>query len=476
LHGNPTGDDSVVRVPVYWSDVDLHAWSGLDYRPLAPYEHLPVEVNRPASPFDLNNLAYDVMTISDWNVLRLFDDALAPLNRGTQPTTRGAERLERDVRVRGGPVAEGVAVVNPVEATLSDYTWTSVGNLKRIDGLVNLLQRGSLELDREVAESFGRDNLPVAPVVNDGIDDVQEGVWELYRFTQRLVAQIVDETVLNGLEDGTARAINSFHRVPAEVRVASQTVRGQSPVGDEAPPATAEVEEPLTEKERAEFRTRYEQAVENATERIEQNPRNGAAYSARGDAYFFLGEFEKSLADYERTVQLDPALGDSHWRRGIARFYAGKHETAAAQFEAYHSFDNVDRENGIWRYLSQHRAHGRKQAREGLLKYEKTDREPFPDVYKLFAGEIEPAAILNRIAEARITETERASRLFYAHLYIGLNESVEGRDESALENLRRATANDWAPTAGFGPTWMWHVARVHHDVLAAKIAEKTKPD
>ena len=78
--------------------------------------------------------------------------------------------------------------------------------------------------------------------------------------------------------------------------------------------------------------------------------------SQRGDVLFFLGDFKEAVADYEEMVDLDPQQGDSHWRRGIARFYAGKAKEAAQQFEAYHSFDDIDRENGIWRYFSQYRA------------------------------------------------------------------------------------------------------------------------
>ena len=103
-------------------------------------------------------------------------------------------------------------------------------------------------------------------------------------------------------------------------------------------------------------------------------------------------------------VELDPKIAPSHWRRGIAYFYAKKYKQAANQFEIYHTFDDVDRENGIWRFFSQAKAYGLKKAREGLLKYEKDDREPFPDVYRLFAEEITPEQILDRIRDAKITD------------------------------------------------------------------------
>jgi len=194
--------------------------------------------------------------------------------------------------------------------------------------------------------------------------------------------------------------------------------------------------------------------------------------SQRGDALFFLGDFKEAVADYEEMVDLDPQQGDSHWRRGIARFYAGKAKEAAQQFEAYHSFDDIDRENGIWRYFSQYRAYGPEKAKQGLLKYRKTDREPFPDVYRLFSGDTTPEKILAAINNAEISKDEREKRLFYAQLYIGLNHAVEGRGEDAIVHLRESTANSWGRTAGYGPQYMWHVGRVHLNLLLEKLKKK----
>lgn len=200
--------------------------------------------------------------------------------------------------------------------------------------------------------------------------------------------------------------------------------------------------------------TRLSAAIGDSSQQI-------GLYSQRADAYFFLGKFDEALRDYDRMVELDPEVDAGHWRRGIAYFYAGKYREAAAQFERYHSFDNVDRENGIWRYLSQVKAYGRDKAREGLLKYEKDDREPFPAVYELFAGRTTPDAILSGIVAANISATEREKRLFYAQLYIGLNEAIEDRPAAARQHLSHAVHNTWGPTAGFGPSYMWHVGRLH---------------
>jgi lipoprotein NlpI len=226
---------------------------------------------------------------------------------------------------------------------------------------------------------------------------------------------------------------------------------------------------PIPPKERQELTAELQQVAKQLTQKLlKDNAEKVGLLSQRGDAWFFLGDFKKSVADYEKMVDLDLKQGDSHWRRGIARFYAGQSKEAAQQFEAYHSFDDIDRENGIWRYFSQYRAYGPAKAKEGLLKYRKTDREPFPDVYRLFSGDTTPKKILAAIDKADISKDEREKRLFYAQLYIGLNHAVEGREAAAIAHLRESTANGWGPNGGYGPRYMWHVGRVHLDLLLAK--------
>jgi lipoprotein NlpI len=219
---------------------------------------------------------------------------------------------------------------------------------------------------------------------------------------------------------------------------------------------------------------RFDDEIQQLTQQIEKSPKSADLYSRRGDACFFRGKFAQAVADYEKMVELNPDLETLHWRKGIAYFYAGRYKDAAQQFENYHTADNVDRENGIWRYLSQTKALGRDKARAGLLKYEKEDREPFPDVYRLFSGELSGADLLKRIHDAQISPRDREQRLFYAQLYVGLNAFVDGRLESAEKHLGEAAKNNWGSQAGGGPGYMWHVARVHHDLLVAERAAKAK--
>lgn len=231
--------------------------------------------------------------------------------------------------------------------------------------------------------------------------------------------------------------------------------------------------EPPLPPERVErMQKSFEKSAQELSDQIKNQPKEIDLYSQRGDALFFQGKFAAAVADYNHMVELDDKLETAHWRRGIAWFYAEDYEQAAHQFEIYHTFDQVDRENGIWRYLSQVKALGREQARQGLLKYAKDDREPFPSVYKLFAGDITPEEILNGINGAELTKEDRAKRLFYAELYIGLNYFVDDEPELAQTHLAAAVKNEWARKAGYGPNYMWHVGRLQEQILRTAAENK----
>lgn len=219
---------------------------------------------------------------------------------------------------------------------------------------------------------------------------------------------------------------------------------------------------PLTEQERAEI-DKAQRRILDANSVIPAVP-SVSAHSKRGDALFFLGRFPQAVDEYQEMVKIDPDVDASHWRLGIALFFADQPQVAVAQFEKYHSFDDVDRENGIWRYLSQFKAGGSEVAQKELLKYAKDDREPFPAVYKLFDGSMTPEQALANIP-SDLPATERDKRLFYTELYIGMHMVVKRQTELAKNYLRLAVSRKWPRTSGFGPNYMWHVGRVQLDQL-----------
>ena len=214
---------------------------------------------------------------------------------------------------------------------------------------------------------------------------------------------------------------------------------------------------------------KYREAEKANSARIADQPKAIDAYSRRGDARLFLGKFKGSAEDYEKMIELDPSLDVSHWRLGIAYYYLNRFDKAAHQFEIYHNHDNVDRENGIWRFMSQTRLKNMEVARKGLLKYEKTDRPPYPWVYSLYAGDLKADEVYRKIDEGGFPDRYKERVLFHAQLYVGIFHELHGRDKEALKHLRGAAANEYGRATG---TYMWQVARVHYDLLQAKLVSK----
>ena len=56
---------------------------------------------------------------------------------------------------------------------------------------------------------------------------------------------------------------------------------------------------------------RFDEAIQDLTRVIENNPQNGYAYFIRGVAYYGTSAFEKALADWDRFENLGGRLPDS---------------------------------------------------------------------------------------------------------------------------------------------------------------------
>jgi hypothetical protein len=205
---------------VYWHDVDLRAWRPLSYSPSPLYEHRPLSINQPASGFDLNNIAYNAISIGDWSLFRLMDDVLSPLTPGQtriEPTIDALDRRAAHARKRW--IGDGVNALNVPEVSLSDYSPTSVGNIKRVDQAVDWLQERGARLDDKFSPRPRRRQEAGEPQRRSNVDSVQSGFWETYRWIQRLGMRAVDEVLLNGIENGVDSTVNSLRTTPAETIV-----------------------------------------------------------------------------------------------------------------------------------------------------------------------------------------------------------------------------------------------------------------
>ena len=211
---------AVVGRPVFWNEVDLNAWHALKYDPQPEFAERPWTVNHPSSPFDLNNIVYNALTVPEWNVFRLADDAFSPLTGGRRTIVESVEKMDwhlRHHRLRW--VAEGAKALNIPEAAPGDYSPYSLGNLQRASSAIDWSQDRGQVVDRYLLQQTGRSRSPGSKLFHRVIDGTQFGFWETYRFAQRVIMETLDEKIINGLENRTDHAINAYRRTPAEVIV-----------------------------------------------------------------------------------------------------------------------------------------------------------------------------------------------------------------------------------------------------------------
>jgi tetratricopeptide (TPR) repeat protein len=240
-------------------------------------------------------------------------------------------------------------------------------------------------------------------------------------------------------------------------------------------PSYAQIPAPAVNAAVEPWRQKLQEEEKALAAAMEKMPVSIRLLSRRGDARVFLGNFPAAVTDYEGMIALDPAQDAPHWRLGIAYYFDGQFAKAAAQFEKYHSFDNRDRENGVWKFFSQARAEGIEAARKGLLRYTQFDREPFPSVYRMLAGELSPAAVLAEVTQKGLDNDPRV--LFFAKYYAGVMESLTGKKAEGLKLVQEAVALFNADAAGRdGPGYMWHSARLHADQLSREAAPRQQKE
>ncbi|MBS0262774.1 MAG: alkaline phosphatase family protein, partial [Planctomycetes bacterium] len=213
-------DAASVEQAEYWQDVDLRAWQPLSYTPSSVYPHLPKSINQPQSGWDLNNIAYNAISIGDWSVFQLMDTVLSPLTPGKARIEPTVDALDRRAAHAKRPwVGNGVRALNVPEVSLSDYSPTSSGNMRRVDETVDWLQERGTRLDKKLAQKVHHNSVLGSPVSNKAIDTIQSGFWETYRWISRMGIEILDEKVLNGVENGVDATVNTFRKTPSEVVV-----------------------------------------------------------------------------------------------------------------------------------------------------------------------------------------------------------------------------------------------------------------
>lgn len=178
-----------------------------------------------------------------------------------------------------------------------------------------------------------------------------------------------------------------------------------------------------------------------------EQPQDWRAPMLRAQLLFRRGENARALSDFDRVVVLAPEQEPYLWQRGIAQYYAEAFEACVAQFELHREVNPDDVENAAWHFLCKVKSDGVDAARAALLPVGPDGRPAMPEVYRLFAGELEVEDVLRAAGAGR-------SGRFYADLYVGLFLEAIGKPDQAAKYLTRASE---ATVGGY----MRDVARVH---------------
>ena len=82
-------------------------------------------------------------------------------------------------------------------------------------------------------------------------------------------------------------------------------------------PQTAPLQEQTYEKAKKFFEEgKYEEAIDQLDQAIEQDPNSKNAYVLRGTSYDSIGQYDQAMADYTRAIEIDPEFVAAYNNRG----------------------------------------------------------------------------------------------------------------------------------------------------------------
>src|SRR5262245_56457512 len=179
----------------------------------------------------------------------------------------------------------------------------------------------------------------------------------------------------------------------------------------------------------------HDRAIVLLSDVITKDPKRAIAWYLRGRANFCAGKVAESVTDFDKYVQLSPQAESRQWERGIAYYYAGEFAKGAKQFELYQTYHDQDVENSVWRYLCVAKSEGLEKAQANMLPIDDDRRVPMMQIYDLYRGKLKPEDVLKAAEAGNPTKEVLNTRLFYAHLYLGLWHEAAGHAADARKHI-----------------------------------------
>ncbi|MGC6566911.1 MAG: sulfatase-like hydrolase/transferase [Akkermansiaceae bacterium] len=194
-----------------------------------------------------------------------------------------------------------------------------------------------------------------------------------------------------------------------------------------------------------------------------QDQESPLALHNRGVTKFFKGDLKGAVADWDKEIALLPHRGPHHWQRGLALYYLGEYEKGIAQFESHQTVNGHDVENAAWHFICVARTKGGsvEKARKKFIPIEGDTRVPMKEIHLLFAGKGSEQEVLDAAKDAPPGDVLR-NQLCYAHLYLGLYYEALGEVEKSKKHLK-LSAVDYRMNH-----YMGMVAQLHHRLVSGE--------
>ncbi|MGJ8695824.1 MAG: tetratricopeptide repeat protein [Verrucomicrobiaceae bacterium] len=169
---------------------------------------------------------------------------------------------------------------------------------------------------------------------------------------------------------------------------------------------------------------------------------DAAALHGRGVELFFAGKLKEAVVDWDRAIALQPRRGPHHWQRGLALYYLGEYDKGVAQFESHQKVNGNDVENAAWHFLCVVRGTDGsvEKAREKLIPIKGDSRVPMKEIHALFGGK-GTAEVVLAAARKDAEGLQLRNQLCYAHLYLGLYFEVLGEKEKSAGHIKKSAVD-----------------------------------
>lgn len=200
----------------------------------------------------------------------------------------------------------------------------------------------------------------------------------------------------------------------------------------------------LSKAQKALDENRIQEAIQIATQVIEQEPQNAYAYYLRGLAKYAFSDFSASISDYSQAILLQTNYKEAFYNRGVSYFWLNQNENAENDFLKALQIDSTDARTytalgSLYSKIAETETNRKKQ-REFIHKAEKsyqkalqknTNYAPACYNYALLLSETQPKKSLELIEKYILLKSEDAQGYFLKGLLL----KIQKQPQKALQNF-----------------------------------------